>query len=1487
MQAGDAERLFLIWSRLADVLGHLHQRKIIHGDLKPEHVLIDGDRVKLIDLGIARQAQARSGFGFQGTAAYAAPELLSGQAEATMRSDIYSLGLVIRSALGLPMPSVEQKLDPDNAWSAMDDGLIGPRAAEVLRRMLNHAPETRYATAGHLAEALQSAGAYRPDRQHPAFPFINRSAELKEALSLTAGKACSLIAVSGEPGAGKTRFLQELNFLFQVNGRAGVLFTNSSKIEVDWSKTPGGVIVLLDHAGSDGAMELKAALPKGARLFCALDPNAEASLREPHRTVTLRPLRPDDLQQLAGRFLHKAHPRDTAALARHLGILSAGNIGVVKEYVDRYLEKQHIVISHGQWQFKWQELLKDAGIPKELETELADRWNDGTEQEKRCLQRACVAGQLSAMPRGSGARWSAYGGFIGATDRKTAGLAEVLRRFVVAQMTDDEIRAYVKDEPSGNDPAPDRIRWELLARLGMWPEWVKAGQALLRAGEERKDAESIIFFGRALLESGKLSDSEVYPIAKQLLRMYKEMGRTNEFEEIWRLAAIKKELGWAPAFETAQYFATLGQKTLAKEALERSFKAAHSDDGIIQQRLDACRIWIDYDPAATAEYPPELRKLAAEPTAGADSVILAAETNDYLARIAYQKKDWKNLEKFASAAVRSYEKADDKTQLGLSYWFLGYGFLKNGKTVETEKVLQKCLQILDDGLPNDMLASVWQHLALVKIGQRQWNEAEQCLIKAEYNLPLPVPEATRAYLLATRGVIYSGQGHHALVKDSQLEAAGLYLDAGDHSNYAICLANAALEEHLMGNATMTDSMLARALEHSRKHSADHAQVIVLKDLCQAALELNHNDEAWEYFESGRTLAERKKLRLTPDHLAHGALAAVMLGKAQEAAQSLGRLAGKTDSEIQKIWHDLACGEKKIRLEKEEAGLALMIESSDRFLAQGMELEAANAWMRAGAAVMDCKPAASADVLIPCLVRAESIYERHRAGLHLGRVRELLLRAARQFRKDGIAATDPVLLDGLYKLTELLSTVEDPNQIAEAAVRLAVNLIDAERGGLFLLDEQSNLSLVAQVNLDPDTRRDALEFSRDAVLAAAGAGREVVSNDAQMDLEFKSRLSVQRNAIRSLLAAPVCFREGAIGALYLDSRLKSGVFSAQRRSFLKALASIIGAALESGRLMSRLRQENKELKGSQPSALDQIVGKSPAIRQLLGKIRTAAATDARVLMEGETGTGKELAARAIHELSGRSGNTFLALDCGSLPENLLEAELFGYAKGAFTGAYADKNGLFEAADGGTLFLDEINSASPAVQSRLLRATDTGEIRRVGDTKARTVDVRLICAANQDLEVKINQGRFKEDLYYRLKVVHLVIPPLRARAGDILILAEYYRQRVQRQLKKRGMRFTDAARERLLRYAWPGNIRELEHVVKRAVIMAPGVWIEPEDLDIHEEEYPAQPMRHEVDQAKRGKVVDALRMSNSNATKAAGILGVSRRQIQRLIKKYKLR
>jgi two-component system response regulator HydG len=318
-------------------------------------------------------------------------------------------------------------------------------------------------------------------------------------------------------------------------------------------------------------------------------------------------------------------------------------------------------------------------------------------------------------------------------------------------------------------------------------------------------------------------------------------------------------------------------------------------------------------------------------------------------------------------------------------------------------------------------------------------------------------------------------------------------------------------------------------------------------------------------------------------------------------------------------------------------------------------------------------------------------------------------------------------------------------------------------------------------------------------------------------------------------------------------------------------------------------ENRALKARIAELRDKhsIVGQSSTLRGALDLVGQVAASDVTVLLTGESGTGKELFARMIFERSDRAERPFIAVNCAALPESILESELFGYEKGAFTGANERKIGKFEAADTGTLFLDEIGELSPKVQVKLLRVLQEGEFDRVGATTPTRVDVRIIAATNRDLEEEMRTGRFREDLYYRLNVVNIQIPPLRDRREDIPLLAEHFLQRYRQKNRREILGFSSEALSALDSHAWPGNVRELENVVERAVVLDRDGVIDTDDLPDqivetpHEERTLTIRLGTSLDEIERRVIHETLRMTNGDKKLAAKLLGIATRTIYRKI------
>ena len=346
----------------------------------------------------------------------------------------------------------------------------------------------------------------------------------------------------------------------------------------------------------------------------------------------------------------------------------------------------------------------------------------------------------------------------------------------------------------------------------------------------------------------------------------------------------------------------------------------------------------------------------------------------------------------------------------------------------------------------------------------------------------------------------------------------------------------------------------------------------------------------------------------------------------------------------------------------------------------------------------------------------------------------------------------------------------------------------------------------------------------------------------------------------------------------------------------ALAAALSEANE------RLRAENLYLRREveRRYSFDEIVGESPAMQRVFDVTEKVAETDATVLLTGETGTGKELIARAIHYSGPRKQRRFVAQNCGALPDTLLESELFGHRRGAFTGAHADKKGLFEAAHGGTIFLDEIGETEPGMQVRLLRVLQDGEIRPLGSSDTQTVDVRVVAATNRDLRKDVQEGRFREDLYYRLRVVEIPLPALRQRREDIPMLAHHFLDNARARMGRALEGFTNAAIDRLVAYDWSGNVRELENEIERVVVLAgPEELVGVDMLSEHirgagrslQAAFPIDPaerdwdLNRSVDTLKRQMIIDAVRGTGSK-TRAAERLGIPRQSLQKMMKRLEL-
>jgi formate hydrogenlyase transcriptional activator len=398
----------------------------------------------------------------------------------------------------------------------------------------------------------------------------------------------------------------------------------------------------------------------------------------------------------------------------------------------------------------------------------------------------------------------------------------------------------------------------------------------------------------------------------------------------------------------------------------------------------------------------------------------------------------------------------------------------------------------------------------------------------------------------------------------------------------------------------------------------------------------------------------------------------------------------------------------------------------------------------------------------------------------------------------------------------------------------------------------------------------------------------------------------REDLKSVCCLPLISRNRAIGVLVLG-RLRDDAFSQADISFLSQIANQIALAVENALAYREIRELKEQLSKEKLYLEDeirtemnfaQIIGNSASLRRVLKEVRTVAPTDSTVLIYGETGTGKELIARAIHDFSPRSSKPFVKLNCAAIPTGLLESELFGHEKGAFTGAISQRIGRFEVADGGTIFLDEIGEIPLELQTKLLRVLQEREFERLGSSRTLSTDARLIAATNRDLEAMVSEQKFRPDLFFRLNVFPVHVPPLRERQADIPLLVRHFTQQFSRRMKKVMETIPSATIDALCRYQWPGNIRELQNVIERAVIISTGpvLSVDVSDLrfprDSRTVEQSASPkstngaLHNVLEETERGHILEALQRSNwvvAGPSGAAARLGMKRSTLQKRIHK----
>jgi len=476
-----------------------------------------------------------------------------------------------------------------------------------------------------------------------------------------------------------------------------------------------------------------------------------------------------------------------------------------------------------------------------------------------------------------------------------------------------------------------------------------------------------------------------------------------------------------------------------------------------------------------------------------------------------------------------------------------------------------------------------------------------------------------------------------------------------------------------------------------------------------------------------------------------------------------------------------------------------------------------------------------------------------------------------------------------------ASCQDLDAFLQTAVDDVVTIAQAERGILFVPDAGGQLKpLVARDN-GRQNLNELVGISRSIPQQVFEQKKSIFLLDTESEKEAAVHSqSVEMYHLRTVMCAPLRVGDRLPGVLYVDSHAKTGEYSATDLAIFEAVTNYLALTMENVRSVRAAQQrvEDRRLALEEEVAVlrsalanrKHLIGECAAMKLLYENVRKVAPVDATVLVLGESGTGKEAIAHVLHDLSPRSPKPFVVIDCAAIPETLLESELFGYEKGAFTGATSQKPGKLEVAQGGTVFLDEIGELSLALQVKLLRALEQRTINRVGGVDPIPIDIRLVAATNRNLEEMVKHGKFRQDLYFRLKVVSITLPPLRERGEDILLLADFFLGAANATNGRSVKGFSEEARGALAAHRWEGNIRELKHRVEQAVILSNNQYISTEDLGLTSGAGSFVTLEAARDLFEKTYIVQALARHDYNITHAARELGISRQHLQNLVKKH---
>ena len=1531
---------------LLSALDHLHRQGLVHGDIAPPNIIMSQDGFRILDLGAAGPIGSGKG-STSGVLAFTAPERLKGAAK-DVASDLFSVGVTVFERIyGChPFPDYPARVDAD----------VRPHRGQqthpldrVLDRLLSHDPQARFPSAD---AALSAVGAVFSNQEQSLswpmwrdFPFVKSIAydtlSKKVLRGLEEGRG-SFSRIGGSIGAGRSRFLGEIGALLAANGvpfrhyallqagsdgsvlrrllvdhqvpiegtevtdRTGLARTLARRILHALTQRVEPVALLID--GVQNADELTRGVLDALELLLEglseRYANVHVMVSDDTGETTLRPMESSSLEALIekvfpGRRVTRTtidtiqqachgHPgRTIRALKRAInqGFLSSdstavkmdveGFIGLkvpqseqeeagrtisllslgAREALGLLATAKHplpssFLGSHG-------EELAHAGVATWKSKGREDYLVIATKEHRRY-----ALGQFDELDAHTklASLW---------LDRGEAGLAP--RLWHSAKMNLEQSIEQIEGNLS-ELPAQGALELIELLLETQWPTSPTVGlQAAQRAAANgRTDLAETLLSRTLSLDCASVQRAECYLL----------MGRLDV-----RLARLgKAQESFLQGLEAANL-----PPLLRAKLLEGSSRAS-----VFLGGLD--------DAESGAQKGLELT--------GDDSDALSGRFFYTLGLVAWYRGDLDLADKRLKKALILAERGKDPVEAAAVITAKGLVAHRRGRVSIASTYYQEAMHMGEEIGDGSRVLTALQNLGVIHHQEGEWKKALDTYQEALAHAEAEEQTGRIMQLCGNLGNLWRYLGD--LERAREILSHGLDLATRESNRYmeGLLLTN-------LGEVALMNESFEEAQTHLSKAVTLTAETKSAAEELEARLDLGRLYlEQKKFDESREQLSIALKMAVDGGHASYKVRAQALLARGHRESVHGDK------SEAKRLMNDALSSLDSVKnldfrwpIELESCQLASM---------DGNEDEASAYAHQVVATLQNLEDAVPADFK----ESFKRVTERQKA-----------LAIASPLAKE--RQSDPKAKEGsfdtrwlrLVEINKRLTTEKDIRRLLEFIMDSSIILTQAERGFVLLDSDQANEGLEVHVarNIDQENIRNTkFKISHSIASRVIEEGEPVLTIDAMEDSRYRDQLSVHDLKLRSVICLPMRMQGKVLGAIYLDNRFQAGAFDVDALAFMENFADQAGIALHNARLVQDLESSKKALEAEREKVeelneklsedlelrtkeleeshkvviaqqqqltdrhrYDSLIGNSKPLRHIFGIMDRLLENTIPVLITGESGTGKELVARAIHFNGSRASRAFVAINCGAIPANLLESELFGHVRGAFTGANQDKKGLFEAAHGGTLFLDELGELPLEMQVKLLRVLQDGKFKKVGATSEIQVDVRIVAATNRQLETEISQGRFREDLYYRLSVVPIQLPPLRERSGDIALLVEHFLKKTRDAGIGAVKSITPAALNTLKRYDWPGNVRQLEMVLKNVTLFCDNDELDTQDF----QSFPdivqgggagnvAHLSGRSLADIERSAIIQALQDNRGNKKKSAEMLGIDRRTLYNKLKAYNI-